>query len=88
MTKTLTITLPDALEQALAQTAVQTQTTPEQLILTALAQKFLPPSASDLTNDPLFQLAGSITSNIPDLAENHDYYIGQALYKEMNGNDD
>ena len=83
MTKTLTITLPDALEQALAQTAVQNQTTPEQLILAALTQKFLPPSAPDLTNDPLFQLAGSITSNIPDLAENHDYYIGQAIYDEM-----
>ena len=88
MTKTLTITLPDALEQALTQTAAQSQTTPEQLILAALTQKFLPPSESDLANDPLFQLAGSITSNIPDLAENHDYYLGQALHEEMNGNDD
>lgn len=54
MTKTLTITLPDALEQALTQTAAQSQTTPEQLILAALTQKFLPPSESDLANDPLF----------------------------------
>ena len=88
MTKILTITLPDALEQALAQTAAQNQTTPEQVILDALAQQFLPPSTPDLSDDPLFQLAGSITSNIPDLAENHDYYLGQALYEEMNGNDD
>ena len=44
----------------------------------------MPISASDLANDPLFQLAGSITSNIPDLAENHNYYIAQALYEEMN----
>mgnify|MGYP000515943231 CR=1 FL=1 len=35
------------------------------------------------TNDPLFQLAGSITSKIPDLAENHDQYLGEALYEEM-----
>ncbi|MBE9139211.1 hypothetical protein IQ254_18755 [Nodosilinea sp. LEGE 07088] len=87
MTKTLTITLPDALEQALAETAAQNQTTAEELILAALTQKFMPPSDPDLINDPLFQLAGSITSNIPDLAENHDYYIGQALHEEMNGND-
>lgn len=79
----ITIDLPEALQQTLIDQAAQNQTTPEQLIIQALTQKFLPPSAPDLTNDPLFQLAGSITSNIPDLAENHDYYIGQALYEEM-----
>jgi hypothetical protein len=79
----ITIDLPEALQQTLIDQAAHNQTTPEQLILAALTQKFLPPSAPDLTNDPLFQLAGSITANIPDLAENHDYYIGQALYEEM-----
>ncbi|HEY9647374.1 MAG TPA: hypothetical protein V6C88_13435, partial [Chroococcidiopsis sp.] len=60
-------------------------TTPEQLILATLTQKFLPPSAPtpDLSSDPLFQLIGCIDSDIPDIAENHDYYIGQALYEEM-----
>lgn len=82
----ITIDLPEALQQTLIHQATQTQTTPEQLILATLTQKFLPPSTPDLTNDPLFQLAGSIISSIPDLAENHDYYIGQALYEEMNRN--
>jgi hypothetical protein len=84
----ITIDLPELLQQSLLSQAAQTQTTPEQLILATLTQKFLPPSAPDLTNDPLFQLAGTITSNIPDIAENHDYYIGQALYEEMNRNAD
>ncbi|AFZ02272.1 hypothetical protein [Calothrix sp. PCC 6303] len=29
--------------------------------------------------DPLLKLIGSISVDIPDLAENHDYYIGQTL---------
>ena len=41
----------------------------------------------DLANDPLFKLIGCIHSDIPDLADNHDYYIGQALYEEMHRNE-
>jgi hypothetical protein len=81
----ITINLPEPLQQTLIHQAAQTQTTPEQFIIQILTQTLIPTTPPpDLTNDPLFQLAGSITSNIPDLAENHDYYIGQALYEEMN----
>ncbi|MBF2029828.1 MAG: hypothetical protein IGS48_24255 [Oscillatoriales cyanobacterium C42_A2020_001] len=84
MSKTLTITLPDELEQALIQTATQTNQSAEDIILQLLTQKLIPSSpVSDLTTDPLFQLAGCISSELTDVAENHDYYIGQALYKEM-----
>ncbi len=80
----ITIDLPEALQQSLLSQAAQTQTTPEQLIIQLLTQNLVPTtSPPDLAKDPLFQLAGSITSNIPDLAEHHDYYIGQALYEEM-----
>jgi hypothetical protein len=41
------------------------------------------PEISSLDNDPLFQLAGCITTDLTDVADNHDYYIGQALYEEM-----
>ena len=84
MSQSLTIQLPDDLQQTLLYRAAQTQLTLEQIILTTLSQQFLQPTAPDLTDDPLFKLAGCITSNIPDLAENHDYYLGQALYEEMN----
>ena len=84
MAKTLTINLPDDLEQALTQTAAQTNQSTEDLVLQWLTQKFTPASVlSPLANDPLIALFGSIQSNYPDLADNHDHYIGQALYEEM-----
>jgi hypothetical protein len=82
MSKTYTITLPDNLEQALNQTLNQTQQTPEETILQLLTQS-LAPAPPHPETDPLFQLIGCIDSDIPDIAENHDYYIGQALYEEM-----
>lgn len=93
MTKTLTITLPDALEQALTQTAAQANQSTEELIVQLLSKTLIPseigsPLVSDLaipdvSADPLLRLAGCISSNVTDVAENHDDYIGQALYKEM-----
>ncbi len=85
----ITIDLPETLEQTLIAQATKTETTPEQLIIKLLSQTLIPtPPPPDLTNDPLFQLIGCIDSNIPDLAENHDYYIGQALYEEMYRDDE
>lgn len=87
MSKTLTITLPDTLEQALAQTAAKAnQSTEEvavQLLTQALKSQEDLPTAPDPASDPLLQLAGCIQSDVPDLADNHDHYIGQALYDEM-----
>jgi hypothetical protein len=42
------------------------------------------PTKNKLT-DPLLQLIGSLSVDIPDLAENHDYYIGQALERKLQG---
>jgi hypothetical protein len=83
MSTTYTITLPDNLEQALSQTLTKTQQTPEETILQLLTQSLIPAIDPDLANDPLFQLAGCITSDLTDIADNHDHYIGQALYQEM-----
>jgi plasmid stability protein len=87
MAKTLTITLPDDLEQALTQTAAQANQSTEALVLQLLTQKFTPVSAPSIENDPLIALFGSIQSNYPDLADNHDYYLGQALSEEMHRNE-
>ncbi len=93
MTKTLTITLPDVLEQALAKTAAQTNQTTEALILQLLTQNLIGQETSagatplELPDDPLFRLAGCITSDVDDVAERHDYYIGQAIYDEMHQDD-
>ena len=81
MSKTITITLPDRLEQAITQARQDTQTTEEQMILQLLSQQLTP--LPDPATDPLLKLIGCINSDITDVAENHDYYIGQALYEEL-----
>jgi hypothetical protein len=84
MSKTLTITLSDVLEQALAKAAHQTNQSAEELILQLLAQTLNPPSPSPSdAADPLLKLIGCITTDVTDVAANHDRYLGQALYEEI-----
>lgn len=40
-----------------------------------------------VAEDPLLKYAGAVHSGVPDLAERHDYYIGQGLLEEMRGSD-
>jgi hypothetical protein len=85
----VTIDLPEALQQSLLSQAAQTQTTPEQFIIQLLTQNLIPNTPpSNLTNDPLFQLIGCIDSDILDVAEKHDEYIGQAIYEEIHRDDE
>jgi hypothetical protein len=89
MAKTFEITLPDDLEQALTTQAKRLNKSPEETMLELLSQQLTNPSeiegVQQSETDPLLKLIGSISVDIPDLAENHDYYIGQALYRELNG---
>lgn len=87
MSKTLTIILPDELEQALAQAASQTNQSTEQLILQLLTQTLNSPTQNpNITTDPLLDLAGCISTDLTDVATNHDRYLGQALYQEIHDN--
>ena len=89
MAKTFVITLTDYLEQALAIQAENQNKSPEEIRLQLLSEKLIDSSRLEDTQksetDPLLQLMGSLSVDIPDLAENHDYYIGQALYQELKG---
>ena len=91
MARTFTITLPDDLEQALTAQAERLNKSPEEIMLQVLSQQltisFQPNSAQQVETDPLLQLIGSLNVDVPDLAENHDYYIGQALYQELKGHE-
>ncbi len=88
MAKTLTIQMSDDLEQALILQAQRLNKSPEEVVLELLAQQ-LPPlhepqPEGQSDEDPILKLIGSIhLEGIHDLGENHDYYIGQALYQEM-----
>lgn len=86
MTKILTITLPDDLEQALTVQAERLNKSPEEIVIQVLSQLIVlleSNSVQPIETDPLLKLIGSIDIDIPDLAENHDYYIGQALNQEL-----
>jgi hypothetical protein len=79
----LTITLPADLQEKLTARAVLLNVSLESLVIQYLektAQQSYP-----IKNDPLIALLGTIKSDVPDLADNHDDYLGQALHKEING---
>lgn len=91
MAKTFTITLPDNLEQALNAQAERLNQAPEEIVLQALLKQleFLNQSTlvKSTETDPLLRLIGSIDVDIPELAENHDYYIGKALHQDLKLNE-
>jgi hypothetical protein len=86
MAKTVTITLTDDLEEVITSQAERLNKSPEEIVLQVLSQQLttlLQPNLSQAESDPLLRLIGSLNIDIPDLAENHDDYIGQALYQEL-----
>lgn len=91
MAQTFLISLPDDLEQALNAQAERLNKSPEEVVLQVLSQQLITSLQSNFIQeadtDPLLRLIGSLSVDIPDLAENHDYYIGKALYQELRGDD-
>jgi len=78
----ITIDLPEALQQTLIHQAAQNQTTPEQLIIQALNQ-YLQTATTTNATEQLLSLIGTLDLGTTDLAENHDQYIGDALFQEL-----
>ncbi len=75
MTKALTLTLPDSVYDPLLRIADHTGLAPEQIIF-----EWIENNIRQLTDkDPLLQLAGIFDSDLTDISENHDKYIGQNL---------
>ncbi|MGV0028583.1 hypothetical protein [Phormidesmis priestleyi] len=70
----ITITLPPAIETKLLSHARHLNVSLESLVLKSLEETVA--QISDLDNDPLIAFFGSIHSDTPDLAENHDFYLG------------
>ena len=91
MAQTFLITLPDDLEQALNAQAERLNKSPEEVVLQVLSQQLITSSQTNFIQqpdtDPLLRLIGSLSVDIPDLAKNHDYYIGQVLYQELRGDE-
>lgn len=78
MAKTLTLEISDPIYQMLLKTAKQIGQTPEQVVLNWLENR-VKQSVNDPLNDPLLKLAGIFDSDLTDISQHHDKYIGKAL---------
>ena len=79
----LTITLEDDLQQTILTHATQINLTLEDLILQTLRQQFPNVTAPSPEAQELLNLIGTLDLGTTDLGENHDRYIGEALYREL-----
>ena len=80
----LTIQIPEAVFHCLQERAKQLGKTPEVVAAECIVRDIVPP----VDDDPLMKWMGAIDSGPGDAAERHDYYIGEALAKEMRGETD
>ncbi len=79
----LILSVPENVYEPLAKSAERTGQTPEKL-----AVEWLATAAQYVSDDPLEEFIGAFRSNIPDWADQHDKYIGQALLDEMRNKED
>ena len=82
MDHTLKLDIPDDVYRPLLERAKQAGRTPEETAIYCLTAAFAGPQRLSPA-DPLLELAGSVESEVIDVAERHDYYLGQQLMKEL-----
>jgi hypothetical protein len=73
MAHTVTLQLPENLYEPLVRVANQTGQTPEELITGWLSN-----AVQQFADHPIEEFIGAFSSNIPDWADRHDQYLGQA----------
>ncbi len=76
MTTALSLQLPEHIYLPLLKRSSQIGQTPETLVT-----QWLETFVKRLDDDPLLQLAGVFESDLTDIGERHDEYIGQSLSK-------
>lgn len=72
MAKTLTIKLPDELEQQLEAQARRLNLSLEAMVLQSLTSLV----HSTIPTDPIAPLLGTLTADVTDVSEKHDQYLG------------
>ena len=89
--KTITLDIDEQLlERVSAIASSQNRTVQEILIellvsLDRVSEAKTAAIADQSEYDPITPLLGSLQLDTQDLAENHDFYLGQALYRELQG---
>lgn len=80
MTHSITIDLPETVYNKLVEKASRNGKRVEEFAVDQLSN-----GDSVTIDDPFEQFIGSLHTDIPDWADNHDKYIGQQLMREMRG---
>lgn len=78
MRHTLTLEVPEAVYEPLTQKAKQTGVTPE-----AVAVEWLIAASRVAREDPLEKFIGAFPSKLPDWADQHDKFLGEALMNQL-----
>jgi hypothetical protein len=79
MTHQLILDVPEEVYRPLIEAAQRKGSTPEQLAVEWLT------AGRQAAEDPLERFIGAIPSAVPDWADAHDKYLGQALNDELSG---
>ena len=79
MSHRLILEIPEDVYEPLVKTAAQIGQTPEKLAIHWLAA-----ATQHHVDDPVEKFIGAFSSNVPDWADRHDQYIGQALVDTEN----
>ena len=80
MTHSITLELPETVYKKLVEKASKNGKRVEEFAVDQLSN-----GDSGVIDDPFEKFIGSIHSDIPDWADNHDKYIGEQLMREMRG---
>lgn len=80
MPATLTIDVPEEVLERLRRRSAE-----EGKTLEAFAAEHLAALVASRPSDPLLGWAGAFQSDVPDAAERHDHYLGQALHQKLQG---
>jgi hypothetical protein len=81
MAHTVQIEVPEEIYDSLLKESKQTGQPPEEVIV-----EWLSKAAHDIDSDPVERFIGAFDSGVPDLAEHHDKYIGEAIAKKLHAN--
>jgi len=83
MSRTIMLEIPEETYEAIEMQAETKGLEPAQMVVEWLSEAIR--RAQIAAEDPLEALIGTLECEVTDVAEHHDYYIGQVLAKELRG---
>ena len=83
MSRTITLEIPEETYKAIEIQAETKGLKPAQMVVEWLSEAIRQTQIA--AEDPLEALIGTLECKVTDIAEHHDYYVGQALAKELRG---